>query len=153
MKAFFFIGAEAGAGEKNTWSRSRSKKDRLRNTAYGVTSTGTGISYIPLVPVPVPISNTGRKCCWVHELFNGSNLNVDMCHLQSFLAFFPLIFVILYVFAQFPWLRYKIPVRYMLDHRKGCGSTFILCGSGSSSFSQCRSGSSCYVMLIRIRML
>ena len=33
MKAFFFTGAGAGAGEKITWSRSRSKMDRFRNTA------------------------------------------------------------------------------------------------------------------------
>ena len=32
LKAFFFIVAGAGAGEKNTWSRSWSKMDRLRNT-------------------------------------------------------------------------------------------------------------------------
>ena len=38
LKAFFFIGAGAGvgdgAGEKNT--RSRSKMDWLRNTAFGI---------------------------------------------------------------------------------------------------------------------
>ena len=34
VESLLFIGARAGACEKNTWSRSWSKTDRLRNTDY-----------------------------------------------------------------------------------------------------------------------